>query len=65
MTALDEIKKKNPAMSEKAENGSRAAAIRLKCLDCVGGNYPSEVRKCPVKDCPLWIYRFGKGKAEK
>lgn len=34
-------------------------AIRKKCLDCSGGQY-SEVEKCTVKDCPLYLFRFGK-----
>ncbi len=35
-------------------------AMRAKCIDCSGGN-PGEVRMCPIDDCPLWLYRFGKG----
>jgi len=31
-------------------------AIRAKCLDCSGGS-AQEVRKCPVKTCPLWPFR--------
>lgn len=38
---------------------TRKKAIRMKCLDCCGGN-TAEVRKCTAKDCPLWIYRMGK-----
>lgn len=34
-------------------------AIRAKYLDCVG-QQPSEVRKCPAVDCPLWPYRMGR-----
>ena len=37
---------------------SRSKAIRMKCLDCSGGN-SAEVRKCPVTHCPLWRYRMG------
>ena len=33
-------------------------AIRLKCLDCCAGQ-AREVRLCPAKDGPLWIYRSG------
>ena len=33
-------------------------ALRAKCLDC-SNKQPSEVRKCPIADCPLFIYRFG------
>lgn len=35
-------------------------AIRAKCLDCSGGS-AQEVRLCPVKDCPLFAYRMGRG----
>lgn len=34
-------------------------SIRVKCLDCSGGSY-KEVTLCPVKDCSLYEYRFGK-----
>jgi hypothetical protein len=34
-------------------------AMRRKCLDCCCGS-PKEVELCPVKDCPLYAYRFGK-----
>lgn len=34
-------------------------AIRAKCLEC--SNYSnSEVRECPIKDCPLHAFRFGR-----
>jgi len=34
-------------------------AIRAKCKDCSAGQV-SEVRKCPLKECPLYPYRMGK-----
>lgn len=34
-------------------------AIRLKCLDC-SADSAKEVQLCPIEDCPLWPYRFGK-----
>ena len=34
-------------------------AIRLKCLDCCAGQ-SAEVRLCPVTNCTLYPYRFGK-----
>ena len=37
---------------------TRAKAIRLKCLDCSCGQL-TEIRECPIKDCPLWCYRMG------
>jgi len=33
-------------------------AVRHKCLDCCCES-SQEVEACPVRDCPLWIYRFG------
>lgn len=41
------------------ERLTRGKAIRLKCLDCCCGNN-AEVRRCPVKSCPLWRYRMGR-----
>lgn len=34
-------------------------AIKVHCLDCCGGSR-EEVKLCEIKDCSLWIYRFGK-----
>lgn len=33
-------------------------AIRAKCLDCTES--ANEVRLCPVTDCPLYEFRFGR-----
>ncbi len=33
-------------------------AIRNKCLECSCDSY-NEVELCPVKECPLYEYRFG------
>lgn len=41
------------------ERIGRSKAIRLKCIDCSGGNM-AEVRKCPATNCPLWRFRMGK-----
>jgi hypothetical protein len=41
------------------ERVGRAKAIRLKCIDCCGGN-TAEVRQCPVIHCHLWRFRMGK-----
>ena len=41
------------------ERITRTKAIRLKCLDCSGGQL-AEVRKCPATNCPLWRYRMGR-----
>lgn len=37
-------------------------AIRLKCLDCMGGS-PKYVKECNTPDCSLFIYRLGKNPA--
>jgi len=34
-------------------------AIREKCLDC-SGNSKKRVNSCPLKDCEIYPYRFGK-----
>jgi len=34
-------------------------AIRKKCLECSGESH-KEVRLCPITDCSLYPYRFGK-----
>ncbi len=34
-------------------------AIRKHCLGCCGGR-PKEVRYCPLTDCPIWPFRFGR-----
>ncbi len=42
-----------------AEIKSPLKAIRAKCLEC-SGDYINEVRECPITDCPLYAFRFGK-----
>lgn len=37
----------------------RPKAVRMKCLECMGGN-AAEVRRCEIIDCPLWPYRSGR-----
>uniref|UniRef100_A0A6H1ZJN3 Uncharacterized protein n=1 Tax=viral metagenome TaxID=1070528 RepID=A0A6H1ZJN3_9ZZZZ len=44
---------------EKGKRISPLKAIRCKCLDCVC-YVPSEVLKCPIPDCSLYNFRFGK-----
>lgn len=34
-------------------------AIRKKCLDCSGDSF-KEVDLCPITDCSLYPYRYGK-----
>jgi len=42
-----------------ADRRTPTKTIRLKCLDCSGGSH-TEVKWCPVTDCPLWRWRFGR-----
>lgn len=34
-------------------------AIRAKCMDCTDGQY-TEIDECPITDCPLYAFRYGK-----
>jgi hypothetical protein len=34
-------------------------AIRSKCMQCSNFQH-SEVARCEIIDCALWVYRFGK-----
>lgn len=38
---------------------SPLTAVRAKCYDCCAGHM-REIELCPVVDCPLYAYRFGK-----
>lgn len=42
-----------------AEITNPVKAIRAKCLDCSCGS-TEEVKLCPVTDCALYAFRFGK-----
>ena len=42
-----------------AEIKSPLKAIRAKCMDC-SGDYISELKGCPITDCPLYPFRMGK-----
>ena len=55
-----DVPKKYNSLLERARNGSRKAAIRAFCLECVGW-IPSEVKACTVPYCPLYPYRLGQG----
>lgn len=37
---------------------NRGKIVRLKCMDCCGGQ-AAEVRRCTAFKCPLWAYRMG------
>ena len=46
-------------MGERNEATSPLKAIKAKCLDCCCGDRAT-VKECPVRDCPLWQFRFGR-----
>lgn len=43
----------------KPKRITRGKAIRMKCLECSGGQR-AEVRLCEMRECPLWPFRLGK-----
>lgn len=49
---------KTKAVTEKPRRRTRAQAIRAKCLDCCCDSTLG-VKKCELKNCPLWLYRLG------
>ena len=49
--------KEKQAMNQKIL--SPLKAIRAKCLECSNGSF-AEVRLCPIVDCNLYFWRFGK-----
>ena len=54
-----EVPEKYRGWLKRARTGSRPlSAIRAKCLECVCWQ-ESEVKRCHLTDCPLWLYRFG------
>jgi len=46
-------------MENKKKSTSPLKAIRAYCLDC-SNNQASEIRDCPIPNCPLYDFRFGK-----
>ena len=45
-------------LAERAAKGSMAAAVKLKCIECVGYEDVSKrVGQCGVKTCSLWAFR--------
>lgn len=57
---VEELRAKYPSMAKAAERRPRAA-IRLFCLECLGGSF-ADVDRCSDVACPLWPFRRGPGK---
>ena len=49
----------NTNPKEPKQPKSPLKAIRAHCIECMCGS-PNEVRLCPIDDCPLFPFRFGK-----
>lgn len=56
-----ELKLKYPKVARNAVRQPKAA-IKLFCLECVGGDY-GEAKRCAESSCSLWPYAFKRGKA--
>ncbi len=55
MNFRDEMAAKYPAMVEKAKK-SRLVAIRLFCVECMGGSR-NDAKACKTVDCSLHAHR--------
>lgn len=59
MELIDEIRAKNPGLAARADAGAPLVAIRLNCLECMGGS-SDEVKRCSAPRCALHPFRFGR-----
>lgn len=52
------LRSTSSGVEERTEtrNLTRSTAIKFHCLDCSGG-LPTEVKKCVIKTCPLYVFR--------
>lgn len=55
---IHELRRKYPGLAKRADAGSALAAVRLHCIECMGG-VRSEVEICTAPECPLYPYRRG------
>jgi hypothetical protein len=55
MSFRDEVAKQYPAMTEKAKT-SRLVAVRLFCVECMGGSRP-DAKACQNRECFLHAHR--------
>lgn len=55
---IDALRTKYPGLDKKSK-GNPLAAIRLFCLECMGGAR-AEVDTCTSEQCSLYVYRSGK-----
>lgn len=55
-TLREEIEEKMPKTVDRANNGSKVAAIRLFCLECMGGRRQDAIH-CTTTECWLHAHR--------
>jgi len=58
MTLREEMDKKNPRLAELALK-RKSTAIRLFCVECVGGSIP-DAKHCQTRECRLWPHAYAK-----
>jgi len=56
----NELRRKRPSLALAADHGnSRAKAIEMHCISCMGGN-ANDARSCGSIECALFIHAFGR-----
>lgn len=58
-TVRDELAKRFPVLVENAKT-KRAAAVRLFCIECMGGSN-MDAKACPERSCALWPHAWRRG----
>jgi hypothetical protein len=48
-------RKRYSLTAERASRGAYRDAVKLKCLDCCGWEYP-EAQRCQIPTCALWSH---------
>jgi hypothetical protein len=54
----------NSNSGHKIKHLTFAKSVREKCLDCSCWQ-SNEIRLCPIMDCALYVFRFGRNPTEK
>lgn len=56
MSFREQLKDKYPKTFAARDRGSPRAAVKLQCLECVGG-IRADVASCTDRGCPLYVVR--------
>jgi len=58
------IRRKRPAMALAADHGnSRAKAIEMHCITCMGGNR-NDAANCGSQECALYVHAYGRERSD-